>query len=418
VLTTSGDRLVAQVGDSIDYLVVVTNTSDAAISELSVRDLVPPEITVEGVPIIDEVSAVSLGYGPNGEDIVWTIDSLAPGASVELPWTGRAIAAGDFKAANRVQAVVRLRTQTQTIGLTYLGRSEGEVVRDAHHQTIKKQVIRTRAVTKMVPASSAAAEAFAAPGTLPATGSNPSGLLAIGALMIAAGVILVRVPRAHVVAVLALGALVLGACVTDESSPSAAPLHFKRVPIGAEMRAGKVQDRVLGLRFHNPDASDGAVTTPEGSTPGTTGAADQLVPIEIPVQVMEVVDAPLPLEEVADKAGDNQVTYSWDADSGSITEATSTHLIVAGASIEVLLDIVLEDGAIHATARARNVSDDHRVHLTGNLLYDITSDGGPVAQFSSDDIDTVLEPGGEVSADFAHLLPTGTYFATAGFSAN
>jgi len=125
----------------------------------------------------------------------------------------------------------------------------------------------------------------------------------------------------------------------------------------------------------------------------------------------------LPIDVLGARPSDNQMSYTWNEAAGKITRATSSVGFTKGATVELMTELGFGGDQIDVTVVVRNLSRNRRLAVNGNLIHDVSGSSGSIASFSAP-VDTVLAPGGEVSARFTYLLPSGDYDATARFQPN
>ena len=418
-------ELLVQVGAEINYTVTVGNPGDAPLDEVIVLDLVPPEVHVLGVANHPEVEAVQLGRANGKEDIVWNVGTLDPGQTLELKWVGIAAKAGDLEAVNSVRAKAA-QARDDAEGTSYLGALEDREVRNPPFKPIKKKVVTYSrpTITKVLAAPPVVG------GVLPVTGAEPVPWLVLSVMLMVAGacaLLLARIgpARHHVVALAAL-ALLTTACVSDEKTPSVttapAPSDSTESEGSPDDDAG---DRVLGNRLNrdkDKNKSDEETTTDgsEGELPIATPEPQVVEVLGDPVRTVEIVEvtlADLETDDVESRPGDNHLTYEWNADSTSITRAASSRVVVRGQALELLTSVHDNDGDIDIVVTLRNLSDSKRARVHGRLIHEVFGSSGSIATFQSPLIDTVLDPGGETTATFTYMLPTGSYSAEGSFQA-
>jgi hypothetical protein len=137
-------------------------------------------------------------------------------------------------------------------------------------------------------------------------------------------------------------------------------------------------------------------------------ATDQVL---VPVTRIELVQPPavvLPTQVIGSRAGDSTATFDWDEATRDITQATSSRTLAAGAPTELLTNLDFAQDAIGTEVVLRNLSETERIAVNGTLGLEVQTPTG-TTRLTSDPVDVVLEPGGEVTADFSFLLPSGTY---------
>lgn len=428
VLTAESRPLAAQLGDPVSHSLFVSNPGADTVRDVTIVALVPEELTVVSVPVINEADAIQLGRSEGREDIVWKLEAIEAGETVELPWTARAIALGDFVAvsdfAGRVGADVVAREESTT----YLGDvTEREVDEGVAPSLVKRVITFVRR-----PVVEAAA------GLLPVTG-RPPGTVAIVALgMLGAGLLclwLSRYPWKRVrIAFLATFVLLTG-CVASEPETADRPgsvLAPTPSSPGGDKEASDRDARVKGRRIRNDrrGARPGG-EVPDGERPEARAAESrdrdtlviprlgepprisfELVPR---VRTVEVEELPLVLLPSLD-AG-NTLTYRFDAGRRRVTEASSSTVFRRGGL--ALLETALSTGRGHIEVRVSltNVSPDKRIRMVGRLMHVVSSAGAAVARFESEPIDVTLAPEGTIEASFSYLVPTGDYVADASFRA-
>jgi hypothetical protein len=126
----------------------------------------------------------------------------------------------------------------------------------------------------------------------------------------------------------------------------------------------------------------------------------------------------LPASSLGSRSGDNVLSYVFDADADRIVEASSSRLAVAGAAVEVLSGVSLEQGTLETTGTVRNLSRRASLRVHGRIVLEIYREGGGVAVLRSDEIDVTLAPHGEIVTPFSHLLPSGEYRVETSFQAS
>lgn len=416
--------LLVQVGDSGSFVLTLRNGSDQTVEDAFVVAEIAPELDVVGVAPIVEADAIQLGRSPTGEDIVWTFDEIAPGEEIRLPWTARAVVAGDLEATMSAEAWAADAPTISTTQTTYLGYVRG--VRTSGASGTAAPVVEERVVTKLVPVDREVGGAAAA--VLPLTGAEPGmvvftavGLIAVGAaLILSAGD---RRRRGLSVAVLAM-ILTASACVSDPGSsetgerPSGISSQAAPEPSEQEdLKEDEVEDRVLGLRLERDrpeegtreDPADPGARDPAGSSATTEVVFEEVTTIK---QVLVQPEEPAPWT-LASRDGDNRVSVALGQGAPTIT---SSRVISAGQAEELLVSAGGTSSELNATISLRNLADRPMV-VRGTLVLEVAPEAGATAELTSDGFDVVLAPGGETSAAFSFWLPPGAYALSGHFRA-
>jgi hypothetical protein len=395
-------------------VVTVTNEGPDVLEEVVVVDLVPAEIDVMGVNFVDGVDAVQFGQHQGQADIVWVLSPLAPEASIELPWTGRAVRRGDLLALNSVEARVEGKAIELSQFTAYLA---GEDAMDVSNPPYRR--VDRRVVVQRVPVPEVLGAA------LPATGAPLRDVALLGLGLVVTGIALLgaaRATRRGLSATLVALFLVAAACTGSDrevanpssSAPTESP---QQSPPNDEK-----EDRVRGLRVERDRERERQ--RGRGRAAGTTTTAE--VPVSTP-QRFEIVRnvhrvvvraRDLPAPSLGSRSGDNVISYVFDADADRIVEASSSRFATAGAGVEILSGVSLEQGTLETTGTIRNLSSRSSLRVHGRLVLEIYREGGGVAVLRSDEIDVTLAPHGEVVAPFSHLLPSGEYRVEASFLAS
>ncbi|MEA2462215.1 MAG: hypothetical protein QOH90_2392, partial [Actinomycetota bacterium] len=442
-VTTTASRVVAQVGSKLGYKVHVTNNGSKKLSGITITSIIPSELDVDQVQITDDIEAAQLGSNAGTEDIVWVLKELAPGSSVVLPWTARAVQRGNLRATTTTGVSapgIAMRAPKVTTYLATAGRRAP--VNPA--PDIKKKVVTYH--TKVLPAEAETdaavgeAEGAAQPATgdeLPFTGSNTQPIILFGLALVFLGSSLLFTPasfdrRKLVVATL----VVLTACVSATDSDQAS---------GPETST-TVKTKVKGKRIDKTDGSnnggqnggngnngggespfpDGESTTtttiPLGTEPtDTTVVAQAPAPtattIVRQVEFVPVAAKDLPAKPLESRDGDNFITLDWTETQGLVSAASSTRLI-ADAPVSIQSSLSEKNGSVVVDVELRNVQERSRVIVKGRLIHLVSNGSGTVARLRSDPIDLVLNPNGVAHAHFSYLLPTGAYDLTSSFEAD
>lgn len=451
-LTTSAKELLVQLGGEAHYSVNVTNPGPGVMKGLIVVAEAPQELDLEGVPIVPGVAAATLNRSPDGEDIVWVLDPLRPGASIELPWSGTAVRPGDLRAEASVRAFTDAPEgpSEEADAVTFLATVDEPPARNPEPH-VQKRVVSYRSVTlpapppapRYVPPPPPEA-AQGAPGSLPNTGTDPVPLLAGGIFLILIGSFFAFGPkvrhRADPRALAVVMLVLLGACVASQPDVEEGPDEAK-APVTQPEPSPSPEDEVKGIRIRKGDGKTGAAGTGgedgaagngqdggesggEATTPTTTIPVIAVVPDAptrtILVREVEVVEVPvesLPQDVLQTRPADNTVTLEWSEASG-IRSAASSVLISPDTGVEMLTSV--SEGAgrtIHVDVTLRNTAPATRITVRGRILHQVSGQGGG-ATLRSEPLDVVLNPGGEASEEFSYLLPAGSYTLQSLFQAD
>lgn len=448
-VTSRTQGVVTQVGSMVRYIVTVTNDGSEDLENVLVVDLAPEELEVVSVDIVDEVEAVQIGETQGRYDIVWNVGSLPAGASVELPWDGRAVRPGDLTAVNSVRGLLGQNETVRATSRSFLASEGPRDVENPRFEPIEKRVVT---FVDPDPGADPEARATTEPVVLPFTGASLSRLAFAGIMFLLAGALLLGGARlapagsGKAVVGAALAAVVLVACVSGDDSVEGTG--------GATPRTFGTDDprdedaRVKGERIvrGEEDEATAAPTEPPSTTPpATTPAPPTASPVAPPatsappvvaaptappvatdppdagpVRVVEVIRIgleDLPVETLGSRDGDNTISFGWDEATG-ITSASSGTRFVRGSGAELMTDLTTGDGAIVNRLTLTNTHDDKRLDVEGRLVHEVYSGSRLVARLRSAPIDEVLAPGGSVVARFSYLVPTGDYVVEAHFESS
>ncbi|HEX2057624.1 MAG TPA: hypothetical protein VHI71_04565 [Actinomycetota bacterium] len=441
-VSSRAERVLAQVGSMVRYVVTVTNEGSEDLEDVLVVDLAPEEIEVVSVDIVDEVEAVQIGESLGRYDIVWNVGALSAGASIELPWDGRAVRPGDLTAVNSVRGLLGQTETVRSSSHSFLATEGRRDVDNPRFEPIEERVV-TFVDPPATPAPRGATEAQ--PGTtLPFTGVETSRLVLSALLLVIAGVLVLGGARlvpegsGKAVAGAVLAALVLAACVAgdDAATPRTFGTDDPRADGDARVKGERIvrgdedatpRPTAAPTSTPRPTAPPTPTTTPapppSTATPPPVVAAPATPPVvddPEPIRVVEIVRTELedlPVETLDSRAGDNTISFAWDETAG-ITGASSGTRFVRGSGSELFTDLTESDGSIVNEMTLRNANDMARLEVQGRLVHEVFSGGRLVARLRSNPIDVVLSPGGSVSARFSYLLPTGGYVVQATFEAS
>lgn len=425
VVSSSSSKLLAELGDVVEYRVTVSNPGNEALRDVDVVEQVAPELDVVSVAISDDADDISLGRGPTGEDIVWHVSSLEANESLVFTWKGQAAAPGDLMAINAVTATAAGADPSQDESTTFLGVDREVTTANPKPKPVEKKVVvfGTRVVNAGPPA-------VAADGSvLPATGSNIAAYIYLGGIFVAAGALVLAIFRSSMRgkrtgASVVIAALLLAACVSGTSDQQAAPdrsTDEQEADKGGAEVGGEPKDQVKGKRIERTEEerqAEEGLTETDVAAPVVTETQAPIVERTRTVETVLVAPEDLPVIALGSKEGDNTTTYDWDLDAREITQAASSVFFDATATSEILTSVDFSSESINVTVTLTNITEDSQLAVSGRLVHVISDASGQIARFESDPIDTTLEPGGEVSADFSYLLPTGGYTATSAFVAS
>lgn len=443
-VTSRTEGVLTQVGSMVRYVVTVTNEGSEDLEDVLVVDLAPEELEVVSVDIVDEVEAVQIGERGGQFDIVWNVGSLPAGASIDLPWDGRAVRPGDLTAVNSVRGLLGQTETVRSASRSFLADEGARDLDNPRFEPIEKRVVT---FVDPPPGPSPDARSASQPGVvLPLTGVSLSRLAFAALLFVVAGALLVGGARlapqgsGRAVAGMVLAGFVFAACVSGEGSDRAGgePLGTQdprvkgeRIVRGDE-DATPVPSAPPGRTRPSPTPAP-ATATPATATPAPPTAttappavaapatAPPVVPADPePIRVVEVVRvglADLPVETLGSRAGDNTVSFGWEEGTG-ITAATSGTRFVRDDGSELLTDLTTAGGAIVNRIELGNTHDAARLKVEGRLVHEVYSGSRLVARLRSAPIDVVLAPGGTVVARFEYLVPTGDYTVQASFESS
>lgn len=412
---------VAELGEHLSYSLLVVNPGDASLHELTITNVVPEELDVAGVPIVDAAASINLISSGSSEQIVWTLNELAAGEGVTLPWEASVSSTGDLVAENNVT----VRTENSSASASrnvYLARSSTPVVQGGTASAARSAVETRRVVhyeQRRVPAGSA-------PAALPMTGAIISGWFLLALILIGAGVAFIRVRRSPLLLCALMSLVVMAACTNAGSPPpSGAGSPENQTPSSDDSDA---EDRVLGTRIRRAENESAAPKTAgdQASTDTTSieETTDQLpVPQEdliqvVTVPVVEVVEVQAPASEVLTSLqGENLVTFSWDESNREVTDAASSRTLSRESSATLLAALATASPTIAPSVELVNLSAGSLV-VKGELGIKTLGSNGEAAATLSEHLDLVLAPGGSVSLDFEYILPSGDYSSVPFFQAD
>ena len=437
-LTTSSNRLLVQLGELVNYSITVTNVGDTTLHDVIVVDRLPGEIRYHSVAYTPAVDAVQVGESGDEQDIVWVKNSLRPGRSITVRWTGRAASLGDFAAINSVTVKadeVRPINEERT---TYLG----TVAVSGTSNPPFDPIVKTRRIERTITQPVEGAQGS----LLPITGLEDPTPLVVALVLIALGGLALwsrrwREPSRKWTAIaLAVVLTASAACVDNE--PDATATKPDAGQSKNEPKKDKKKQEVRGRRIQkNGNGNGNGDGGQTGAEPGGDPSGDPVDPASPPV-APPVVAAPapttpvpteevtvtrrvvttiglgdLPIDVLGARPSDNQMSYTWNEAAGKITRATSSVVFTKGATVELMTELGFGGDQIDVTVVVRNLSRNRRLAVSGNLIHDVSGSSDSIASFSAP-VDTVLAPGGETSARFTYLLPSGDYDVSARFQPN
>ncbi|MDQ3964446.1 MAG: hypothetical protein M3277_11130 [Actinomycetota bacterium] len=411
-LTVGASRVVARVGDEIDYTITVTNTGGTELADVTVVDLVPPELDVVSVPLAEGVEAAQAGRSPQGEDVVWILEALLPRVSVELSWTGIVRLAGDLEATNVVTASTQ-DLEARASVTTFLAAATGVTAQKTAPEVMPKRIVN---VTR-VPATPG-------PGApLPVTALAVEWLVALALAIVFAGMVLLILGRPPLSVgrgsayALALLAVVYAATFINDASTIPEPRPSETV-----------EDEVKGKRIFNNEDRPSPSPKPEkeGRPPADSGAGAVAAPAEEPaaeepaedvvVRTVRTVKVPVDATAIESGGGANVVGFSWAEPTRTILQATSSLGPIARvAPYELHTSLGMAGDTLQTTLVLRNLSDG-LIAVSGLLMHDVQGAGISLTLKTSQ-IDVILRRHGEIRATFEYLLPSGDYRLGARFVA-
>lgn len=406
-----------QVGAAFTYRLTISNTGSAPLTGVEIHQLVPAELDVTGVPVLDEVDYTQLGRIGKDEDILWGIDSMSAGSTITLSWFAKVAKAGDLIATGSITAEADGDGEEIEPPSIYLGDAEILGVVVPGEQSIARTVTQRRSVTGV--------GSLGAPGAvLPATGvPAEAGFAFLGLVLIAAGLFLRRErSRRTILHVSAAVALLLTGCVSDSGDPVEPEVKGTRIeneePTETDEDAGSDEQPSDADDTEDPgedDASDDGATDDDATDDGvpdlSTGAPDTgsapvgFVEEEVVVQVpFEELDANV----LAATPSDNQIAVDWSS-SGGVLSAQSSLLFTPDAIATLRTTLSSSGDRVVANVTLENLSSDHRLVVKGRYLHEVAGLPGGRVTLRSPAVDTVLAPGAVTKQVFTYKLPTGQY---------
>ena len=404
-LDLEASELLGQVGDLVEYSVEVRVTEP--IDKLVVTGSVPIEMDITAIPVDDE--AESIGSGKRGayEDIVWVLRSVTPDDPVLLQWTGRVTDPGDLVATATVQAKIGSESSSAEAETFLAAPPKVHLEGTTSPQVKGKQIVRFVPVERSAPA----------PGALmPVTGWSPTPFLWAALGLLALGLFLVAIagwPAAtRQAAVLLLVMAITAACTSstpDQAGDDPADVGAPTTEQSPPDEVGKPpKDRVKGIQIRR-DAVPQTEIGPEEEPVATTEPG--LVPSYRRVVVQ------VPGEEVAtqeSRATENSLSFAWDEPARTVTQATSSIMIVTGATSRMTVGLGGDAEGLLTEIALENTSAEP-LRVDGTMTLEVWDGSELVATLTAEPIDVVLEPGGIAEAIYRYLLPAGEYSLTGTF---
>jgi hypothetical protein len=388
----AGSAFLSEIGDVVEYSVhaEVAEPTDNLVVSVSV----PAELDVSSVPLDDQAEAISAGLHGKKEDIVWVIGDAKPGDSIDLQWFGRVSAPGDLMATAVAEARTDDASATDAAD-TFLAAPPQVATEKAQPTEVLGKVIKRVPVTIPAPAGA----------VLPVTGWSPSGplwiafaLLAFGGLLMLIGVTGMGAAR---ITALVLVLAVMTACTTATNDNSAAPTDGATEAAPEPEVEPTPADQVKGKRIFN---NDPAVVGTDEATDSTEPPAT----ITLYRNVLVDVDVDADLLAQTDRTSDNTMSFSWTEPDRNVATATSGLMFTPEPISELMVGLTWTEDGLTSSVTLTNASSEP-LRVQGRLLLDVTDSSGTGTSLSSDPMDVVLAPGGEVEATYRYLLPTGEY---------
>ena len=397
-LDLEASELLGQVGDLVEYSVEVRVTEP--VDKLVVTGSVPIEMDITAIPVDDEADAISSGKRGAYEDIVWVLRSLTPNDPVSLQWTGRVTDPGDLVAKATVQAKIGSESSSAEAE-TFLAAPPKVHLEGTTSPQVKGKIVR------FVPVERSAA----APGSLiPVTGWSPTPFLWAALGLMALGFFLVSIAgwrsATRQAAVLLLVMVITAACTSSTPDQAAKDEPSDPAPTTEESPPAEVgkqpKDRVKGIQIRRDAVPTTVPTTGEEPVPTTE-------PGLVPTYRRVVVQ--VPGQEVStqeSRATENSLSFVWDESARAVTQATSSIMIVPGATSRMTVSLGGDADGLLARIALENTSD-QPLHVDGTMTLEVWDGSELVATLTAEPIDVVLEPDGTAEATYRYLLPTGEY---------
>ena len=393
-LDLDASELLGQVGDLVEYSVEVRVTEP--VDKLVVTGSVPIELDITAILVDDEAEAIASGKRGAYEDIVWVLRSLTPDDPVSLKWTGRVTDPGDLVATATVEAKMGSESSSAAAE-TFLAAPPKVHLEGTTSPQVKGKIVRFVPVERPAPAAPG--------GLLPVTGWSPTPFLWAALGLLALGLFLVTIAgwraATRQAAVLLLVMAITAAC-TASTPDQAAEEPVDPAPTTEESPPAEVgkepKDRVKGIQIRRdavPTTEEEPVATTE---PGLVPTYRRVV-VQVPGQEVSSQES---------RSTENSLSFGWDEPARAITQATSSIMIVPGATSRMTVGLGGDAEGLLAQIMLENTSHEP-LRVDGTMTLEVWDGGELVATLTADPIDTVLEPGGIAEATYRYLLPTGEY---------
>ena len=436
----SGPRF-ATVGQQVRYSITVKNAGTVPAKDVAVVYLVPSEVHVVGAGFAPGVDAVQVGVSGGKEDIVWVIDSLAPGKRLSLDWNGRVTGSGDLAAESVARVELHGTVADSGKGATYLARAGGTGGSNPTFEPVQRRIVTTERIEVPPPAERAATvpEVGAGSSDLPFTGADPRVAVMFALTLIALGASFVAVASPRLegrrVAACCLGFLVLAtACVggREESGPDV--VKGKTVTRDGP---GDESPELDEPAVQPGDDTAGPETGDKGGPSGGPGAEGE--PDDAPgSQESSVIAGPAPLPSPQPPETDAQLVrrvttktieaedlpivpmpstrgagarFSWD---DSATTAATGRSVTRGGIFRLTSKVTGAGTHLEGTVSIENTASRKRLQVDGVLMQDVAGFGA----LRGGSTTKVLNPGGSVTFSSAFRLPSGSYTTVPSFDAS
>jgi uncharacterized repeat protein (TIGR01451 family) len=428
----------AQVGEQVRYGLTISNAGDTPATDLAIVYLVPREIHVERAGLPRGVDAVQIGIFKGKEDVVWAIDKLAPGKQVTVDWVGTVARGGNLAARAAARAEADGAVVDRSGSSTYLADELGTGTHNPDFEPIIRRVVTRETVTVTSPSDRAPTDAGVAAGSaeLPFTGGTPGRIVMIAIGFVLAGAVLVVVTsrrlRGRRVIVGCVALLVLAtACIGTQETP---PDRVKGETITRNQGGGVDGDNRDQAPGPEDEGNDGLLDEPaldpdnEGPNadggPGDTAvdplpdpddgsvAAPPAIPIPSTPETRVVRRVRTRTVDDNDLAIESAASITAPAAIVSRSGGGRSSARVGGALLRS--DVDVENGRLLATVEVANASSRRRLQVGGDLLFKIDGFG----TLRAGGVDRVLNPNGEINAQFEFQLPSGSFSSQPSFSAS
>ena len=391
-LDLEASEILGQVGDLVEYSIEVRVTEP--VDKLVLTGSVPLEMDITAIPVDDEAEAIASGKRGAYEDIVWVLRSLTPDDPITLQWTGRVTDPGDLVATATVEAKMGSESSSAAAE-TFLAAPPQVHLEGTTSPQVKGKIVRFVSVESAVPGA-----------LLPATGWSPGPFLWAALGLVALGLFLVAIAGWRAAtrhgAVLLLVMAITAACTSAAPDQAAHDEPADREVTTEESPPAEIdkqpKDRVKGIQIRR----DAVPATEEEPVPTTE-------PGLVPTYRRVVVQ--VPRQEVSSqesRSSENGLSFVWDEPARAVTQATSSIMIVPGATSRMTVGLGGDVDGLLARIALENTSDEP-LRVDGTMTLEVWDGSELVATLTADPIDVVLEPGGIAEATYRYLLPTGEY---------